>query len=237
MPDQDLLEKLRKIKALADEAQDDHECQTAMLMFQRLLTKNGLCAAQVQVEAQPEETPDTVDLVQVRRVDTWLKYLYCVLAKHFRCVAVEHHTVNAQWEKVRTLQFIGLPRDVTIAAQAFQTALAAAGRLYERHELRALEDEALAYDTGLPAPDKPNRGRYMMGFAMGLHAAYRRQEAESTFAITLTTPADVLAAVAGFRDGKAADPRKVKRDGNTGVGYADGFNVGRGDRLAGVGQA
>ena len=230
LPDNDLLERLRKIKALADEAQDDHECQTAMLMFQRLLTKNGLDVVEIDVPTPADEPPAEVDVHSGQRIDTWMHYLHCVIANHFGCVPVTQKCGRGSRLVMQTLLFIGHSRDTTIAAQAFTTALAAADRLYSRHQLRAMEDAALSFGFGMRAPDKPNRGRYMLGFADGLQAAYRQQEAESTFDIILTTPADVLAAVAGFANRKF-NIRACKQDGNTEAGYGDGFNVGRGDRL------
>lgn len=230
MPNQDLLEKLRKIKALADEAKDDHECQTAMLMFQRLLTKNGLDTAEVQINGDPEETPEEIDLHSAARIENWMHYLHSAVAKHFRCVPV--CTALRRNGKLirRTLQFLGHKRDATIAAEAFQTALAAAGRLYRRHELAMLEDAALSYDRCAGNQLKPSRSHYMIGFAAGLQDAYRRQEADSTFGIIITIPADVLAAADDYK-GIRLHTSAAKRDGNTSAGYTDGFNVGRGDRL------
>ena len=230
MADMELLEKLRKIKALAEDAKDDHECQTAMLMFQRLLAKNGLDAAEVPVESEPEGKPEEIDLHSAARIENWLRYLHSVVASHFRCVPVGARQRRGGKTVTQTLQFIGHKRDVTIAAEAFNTALAAAGKLYRRHELAMLEDTALAYGFDDAKQLKPNRSRYMMGFAMGLQAAYRRQEAENTLGIILTVPADVLAATDGLKH-RRLHANVPRQDGNASAGYADGVSVGSGNRL------
>lgn len=230
MADMDLLEKLRKIKALADDAKDDHECQTALLMFQRLLAKNGLDAAEVQMEGEPDETPEEIDLHSAARIESWLHYLHSAVAKHFRCVPVCTLLRRDGKTARQTLQFVGHRRDAAIAKEAFQTALAAAGRLYRRHELATLERDAMLYALGGVKPLKPSRSRYMMGFAMGLQSAYCQQEAKSTFDIILTVPADVQAAVAGYKN-KSLRASVSKRDGNASAGYADGFSVGSGNCL------
>jgi hypothetical protein len=234
MPDTELLEKLKKIKALADEAQDDHECQTAMMMFQRLLTKNGLDVA--EVEAMPDtcaEKPEETDVYEGTRIEKWRHYLHMVIAQHFRCIPVTmtRYTGLRMEQHKQILQFIGHRRDVQIAAEAYATALAAGERLYSRHRLRVLEAEAFGDVVTLRSlGGTPNYSRYMLGFGLGMEAAYKRQEAEATFDIILTTPSDVLEHVKGFRK-RTFNAKAAPQDGNTSAGYADGFNVGYGDRL------
>ncbi len=230
MADAELLERLRKIKALADDAQDDHECQTAMLMFQRLLEKNGLDVAEVDAAAPESERPEETDVFAGVRIEKWRHCLHVEIASHFRCIPVTMRKWRSGQPDMQTLQFIGHRRDAAIAKEAFQTALSASERLYSRHKLRMLEQEALGewWSRG----DTPNFSRYMLGFALGLEAAYKQQEAETTFDIILTTPPDVREFVDGMGLQKRTyNAHDAPQDGNTHAGYADGFNVGRGDRL------
>lgn len=237
MVDAELFEKLRKIKALADDAKDDHECETAMLMFQRLMEKNGLDASAIEVEEE-RQALDEVDIYQGLRVENWLHYLHSTIAKHFRCVAVVSISPRVG-TNAKTLQFIGHARDAAIAKEAFSAACSAAEHLFSRYKLQMAIDEAMADSEMMffkRAMGKVNRSRYMLGFGFGLNAAYKRQEASSEFGIILTTLSDVLAAVEHMPT-RATDVSAPRGDSNVIAGYSDGLNVGLGDRLTGAREA
>ncbi len=227
-----LLEKLSKIKALADEALDTHECQTALLMYQQLLDKHGLNSADVEITAAMQaETIEEVAVYTGQRIAKWMRYLYTTVAKHHRCIAASCKVFRGSAVCRQTLQFIGHKQDAEIAAEAFKTALDAAFRLYNRYQLQKAASDTCLTLPGHGQSEHSNRSRYMMGFAHGLEAAYRQQEAETTFDIIITVPADVREHVSGY--GKHTIRNDVPiTDSNVIAGYNDGFNIGRGDRLA-----
>lgn len=223
--DDKLLEKLRRIKALADDAKNDHECQTAMMMFQKLLAKHGLTASEVTFEEEREEV-DKISVHNGTRIETWLHYLHCIIAKHFRCVPVTKSAYRGSGKnRYQTLQFIGHSADVEIAAEAFKTAKLCADRMYARRVRVELENEALGYPSR-----KIDKNKYFTGFGFGLETAYKKQEAETTFDIILATPADVLEAVSGFRQ-KSRSVDCVAGDASAEAGFVDSNNVGRGNAL------
>lgn len=225
MVDEVLLEKLRRVKAIADESKTDHECQTAMMMFQRLLAKHGLTTSEVTFEEKAEQI-DTISIHSSARVEMWLRNLHCVIAKHFRCIPVSRGEYQGSGKnRIMTLQFIGHSADAEIAAEAFKTAKLCAERMYARRVRVALENEAL----GAPAR-KIERNKYYIGFGFGLEAAYKQQEAEATFDLIITTPSDVLEAVSSFKNVKH---HFNAQRGNESVesGFMDGNNVGRGNAL------
>ncbi len=227
-----LLEKLSKIKTLADEAQDTHECQTALLMYQQLLNKHGLSSADVELTAAMQaETIEEVAVYTGRRIAKWMRYLYTTVAKHHRCVAAINKVLRGSTVYWQTLQFIGHKQDAEIAAEAFKTALDAAFRLYNRYLLQKAASSTCFALPGNGQSERNNRSRYMMGFAHGLEAAYRQQEAETTFDIIIMVPADVREHVSGYGKHTIRDDAPIA-DSNMVAGYNDGFNIGRGDRLA-----
>ena len=217
--DDALFEKLRKLKALADEAQNESECQTALLMFQKLLKKNGLTAAAVEVR---EDAPDSLrreTTREGRRVETWVRRLNLVIARHFRCFSL--YKREAGWTLI---SLYGHDDDVRIAASAFKAAYGAAIRLCDNYRLFCLENEALR----IPC-DKFDRNAYLIGFTEGLEAAYKRQEASGELGLMIVTPPDVVRAVAGF---KRRNFTATVSDGDSlNAGYNDGFSVGQGNAL------
>lgn len=238
--DDRLLEKLSRVRALADDAKNEHEGRTAMLMFQRLLDKHGLNVSDVEVyegSAQQGEQIDTQAAFGAQRVETWIALLHVTIAKHFRCVpAIERKYRGAGKNRYSTLQFIGHTTDAQIAAEAFKTALTVADRMFARYELERLQTEALmpVFSSLLLPKETPRemRNGYYVGFVSGLEAAYKQQEAETTFDIIITTPADVLEAVKGYKSRNiSANGGGQRGSESEAAGYKDGFNVGKGDRL------
>lgn len=221
MIDEGLREKLRRIKALADDGKNEAECQTALLMFQKLLAKNGLSESEVVLDDLPDEKEEVIEqsIHNAPKIPQWLRILYISIAEHFRCVAVSQRAMGNT-----SLLFVGHEKDASIAAQAFYAAKSAAARLSADYELECLINEA---DNGIP--NRFNRGSYLIGFARGVDAAYRRQEAENCTSLIIVTPPDVVEATKKLSTAKfrCDDPC----DDSALAGYYDGENVGRGNVL------
>ena len=68
-----LLDKLRKVKALADDAKDEAEGTAALLAFQRLLSKNGLSEQEVQIEldGEDEDEVNRVESLSRAHLESW----------------------------------------------------------------------------------------------------------------------------------------------------------------------
>lgn len=225
MIDDKLLEKLRKLKALADDGKNEAECQTALLMFQKLLKKNNLSEAEVKLsKSVTEEKVDENVLTSYQRVPEWVKIIHAAISEHFRCVGVLHrdHVKGVTW-----LQFYGHTTDILIAARAFEAAIAAAERLVNECKLRFLEDSVLngcEYEF--------NKAHYLKGFAVGLNTAYQQAEkADNELALIVQTPNDVLEAVKHMKYEKHRPLNPLEFDDSFMVGHDDGHNVGAGNRI------
>jgi hypothetical protein len=221
MVDEVLREKLRKIKALADDGKNEAECQTALLMFQRLLAKNGLSEREVALDDLPDEKEEVTEtsVFAGSKIPKWLRVLYITVAEHFRCAPVAERTMG-----FTSLLFIGHEKDAAIAAEAFFAAKSAAVRLSVDYEMECLINEA---EKGIPYSF--DRNNYLFGFAKGVDAAYRRQEAENCTGLIIVKPADVIEATRkystkAFRYGES-------NDHSTLAGFRDGESVGRGNAL------
>lgn len=225
MIDEALLEKLRRVKALADDSNSEHECQTALLMFQKLLKKHGLSERDVPIEeTAAEEEIKTAKAYENTRIPLWVRHLYCMVAKHFCCVAINN--TSRCWRVThQTLTFVGHESDASIAQAAFEAAYCAAQRMCDE------EQANVNYIAKCFGKRKDfNRLDYLMGFVMGMNAAYSKQEAENETGLIITTPADVLLTVEGLPS-ETHRVRQPRSNEAVSAGYVDGNNVGRGDTL------
>lgn len=208
--DDKLLEKLRKIKALADEASDTAECHAALLMYQKLLAQNGLDEAEVVFDTEEDETIEELETFEAGRLCEYIRVLHACCAKHFRCMSAHQKTA-----KGRRLFFVGHAKDALLAKHAFLTALEAGRRLADK---RKTENKDYRF----------NKNQYLLAFAIGFNEALERHEAENELSLVVTTPADVVEYCAGFR--KARPFRNSLHAAREAMlGHADGNNVGRGN--------
>lgn len=213
MIDDALREKLRKLQNLAAESPNEHECQAALLAFQKLLKKNDMTVADVALDEADVETVETDDVYVGKRFEKWLVALHGVIGKHFRCLSLVSKNRITRW---KTLQFLGHSDDVTIAASAFESAYSAALRLYNEHRL-----------------DNPhrtvNRCQYLTGFVFGLKRAYMEQEASGELGLMIVIPPDVQEAANGYKRAPAKLDRLYSRDES--AGFSDGMTFGKGNAL------
>lgn len=229
MNQNELFEKLRKLKALAEDAANTNEAEAALLAFQRLLAKNGLSEADVALsdEKQTSEKVDESVVHSGKRVPQWIDMIHTTIAGHFRCVGILHRD---KLHGITHLQFFGHTTDVLIASQAFQSAIAAAHRLCAEQELKAIEDSVLD-----GCDDDFNKNNYLIGFAMGLDRAYHHAKAnDKSLALIIQTPEDVIAAaneLTGGRTQKARPLNPLIFGASFCIGFDDGEAVGSGDRL------
>ncbi|MBR1585961.1 MAG: DUF2786 domain-containing protein [Clostridia bacterium] len=228
MTDEKLFDKLRKLKRLAEDGKNDAECQAALLAFQRLLTKNNLSEADVNLsDVAPKETVEEVIVHQGGRIYDWIKIIHSTIAENFRCIGTITH--NKLLHEA-SLEFYGHTTDVLIASRTFEAAINAAYRLAKECEARFLADSVLN-----DMPYSFDRFHYLKGFAIGLDEAYKRaRRNDGELALIIQTPQDVRDAVDKIADGKhnirmGIDP--FEYDDSFMSGYDDGENVGAGNRI------
>ncbi len=226
MIDEALLEKLRHIKALADDGQCEHECQTALLMFQKLLKKHGLSERDVPIDDAAKEEIKKEQVYENASVPLWVRYLHNIVARHFRCMPVSDRYTRAGRTTRQVLTFIGHENDTRIAQAAFDAAYHAAQRMCAERQAIAQRARKLFGGATLAF----NNTDYLIGFVNGIDEAYKNQEAESGTALIVTTPSDVLAAVEDLPTQRHR-MRETRNLDSAQAGYIDGNNIGRGDAL------
>lgn len=162
-----IVEKIKKLLALADKAQNtnEHEAQAALLKAQKLMAEYG-----VSVEGDTEEAHTYKLVICNTPGDKGFRtHLACAIGENFRCKPIMHGNQVA---------FLGRSEDVDICASAFEFAYKFAKRNGDREVRQARKD----------GRDPKNVfNSYAMGFLVGL----KQKLAEQSKALMIVVPQDV----------------------------------------------
>lgn len=184
-----VLDKLRKIQALADNAGTEGEAQAAAIAFQNLLSKYGLDASQVTESERIVETVDKLVVDETGNRVYWRGWLAMVIAQNFRC--------EVYWSGYRgrqKLMFLGMTTDVTCAQAAYGSALQTLNRLWGKHLVdRAKQAEEEGWKWGR-SDGKEAGAAYIQGFIKGMSEAL--EENANKMALVLVKSETVDEAVA-----------------------------------------
>ena len=162
-----IVEKIKKLLALADKAQNtnENEAQAALLKAQKLMAEYG-----VSVEGNTEEAHTYKFVVcNTPKNKGFRTHLACIIGDNFRCKPIMHGNQVA---------FLGRSEDVDICVSAFEFAYAFARRNGDREFRRA-------HREGRDPRNVFNS--YAMGFLSGL----RHKLAEQSKALMIVVPQDV----------------------------------------------
>lgn len=162
-----IVEKIKKLLALADKAQNtnEHEAQAALLKAQKLMAEYG-----VSVEGNTEEAHTYKLVICNTPGDKGFRtHLACAIGENFRCKPIMHGNQVA---------FLGRSEDVDVCASAFEFAYKFAKRNGDREVRNARKD----------GRDPKNVfNSYAMGFLVGL----KQKLAEQSKALMIVVPQDV----------------------------------------------
>ena len=212
MTREQVIEKIKKCLALANNNANENEAKAALLQAQKLMAKYN-----VQVEQSGEETIAYASEQCVHRYDAaYRKPLAHVIAQNFRC---EFYLIGG------TITFFGRDFDAKVAKEAFDYAYEFAMKEGNKLENKAYAEKGTARGV---------HSSYTAGFIAGLKEAL---EAQCT-ALMVVTPKDVKEefstmsanwghARGGFRLNGNIDSDAYRR------GQQDGRTVMNGRRLQG----
>lgn len=217
-----LLEKLRKVKALADDAKDEAEGTAALLAFQRLLSKNGLSEQEVQIELDGEDDADVnrVESLSRAKLESWQVSIHAAMAEHFRCKSMITNSY-ASGRRVQILKYVGMVTDPLLATEAFKSAIAVVSAMWKKKKKEYM---------GRYYNETAARNSYMIGFRHGMVTAFKEQEAKKELGLILVRDKRVDESMA---DLKKVRNRRVTVDGSglREAGFTDGNNFGKGNAL------
>jgi hypothetical protein len=110
MADNPIIEKIRKLLALANSS-NEHEAALAAAHAQRLLAEHNLAMADIEASHKPHSA-DTIETRVSKTLPKWLRHLSAGVCSAFDCQAIHHPALG-------TLTFIGVGADVQVAAYTF----------------------------------------------------------------------------------------------------------------------
>lgn len=211
-----VLEKVKKILALASNNPSEEEAQAAMLMAQRIMAENGI--TMTDIESNNCFTNEVVDvpITSPYRTPWWHKILATVIGENFRCEAY-YYTVNQKSQ----LMFIGLKQDTEVAIKVFNYAVDAikyhTAKYIEQLKRGGVNNKPL-YLTGI-------RNDYILGYIDGLRDKFKEQVEKNNWALILIKNDAVIEAVAkkGLREGR----RPSINFACSNNAYASGYRKGR----------
>jgi Protein of unknown function (DUF2786) len=176
MPDEKLVEKLKKIKAHADSAKDignEEEAQAFASMLQRLLAKHNLDMSSVEWDQQKQEKASTLNWKASNKkkaaTSSWVYLLASIIAEANNCRVIIHHYSNM-------VQFVGTDSAIRVCEQTMDYMYQCAIR-FARHA-EAQEKKNLGYNLMWAQMMKGFKNSYRLGFIIRLEERFKEEAAK-----------------------------------------------------------
>lgn len=179
MTDEKIIDKLRKLKAMAEGAEkvgNEAEAQAFATMVQTLLAKHKLEASDVEWEQHRQENlvklvADPTDLRTVK--PTWEVDLAKLVAKASSCRVLVSAGHRKSASRVSQIWFYGTATDAQGAREAYLYLLKAAKHLAERHYVKFFY---ACKDQGDVTQARGYKASWLTGFVTRLQQRYRENE-------------------------------------------------------------
>lgn len=232
MEQESVLERVRKLRAVAERTTNQNEAETALLLAQRLMVEHDLDERSIETADHGDVGVSDLDGdACAHRAAAWRNALACVVAENFRCVYYIGWG-KGQASSLRIIRFVGRTADVRLAVEVYRQALLAATRLAGLH-VAARKRPRVKRSTLLLW-----RKSFLFGFSAGLGQRFAQQREEHPeWGVVLVRDPEVDKALdvlleggtrwfsrasaaieqgawgAGFRAGAAFDPQTGRRLG------------------------
>lgn len=191
-----ILERAKKLLALAGNNPSQEEAEAAMMQAQKLLLKHGLKISDAEDHGEPVKAQHHNANSGTKTVPWWHQRIAGVVAKNFRC---DHYKSTSRgWSRRYTtsrMVFVGLPGDVDLAVEIFKLAVETAKREATKFLVRQKKKEA---EDGYAW--QWNRSRsiairndYLQGWVDGLRLAFVKNVEEN--ALVVVKPPEVREAM------------------------------------------
>ena len=215
-----VLDRVRKLRAVALRTTNRHEAENALLLAQRLLAEHDL-ADEAGATDEPGDV-DAVDVDETGRAVSWRVALAGVIADNLRCL--HYLSRESRGDRPRTvIRFVGRRSDVALAAEVYGQALEAACRLAALHA----EARRRASRRPLTPTDIRTLGTsFLLGFAAGLAQRFAEQrERHQDWALVLVPGPEVAARLEALL-GPGAGTWRSRTGGMEPGAWRAGFDAG-----------
>jgi|GEM_PF-2492048 len=176
MPEREtVLDKVRKLRRVAERTTNRHEAENALLLAQRLMAEHDLAEAEAG-GVQEGGDVHAVDADLTGRAVAWRVALAHAVAPNFRCLFyLDRVADRADGRRATVIRFVGRQRDVAVAVEVYQQAAHAAGRLAAAHVQERRREDGWGLS---PAGARILGTSFLKGFASGLTQRFEAQRHE-----------------------------------------------------------
>lgn len=205
-----ILDKVRKMLALAGNNPSQEEAESALLMAQRMLTKYGL--SMEDIDSTDAITREVIDdyVTGFAKTPWWHKSLASTIARNFKCRVYTSKSCGYS-----CIKFVGYKDDVEVAREVLNYAIEIADK-------KALQYTRKVRDSGKPTAGV--RNDFLAGFISGLSAKF--QEQVTTMALVVVVPTEVNDYVESNLNLRSGRRSMVKAQGNA-EARAEGYSAGK----------
>jgi len=207
---ENVLEKVKKLFAVAENNPYLEEAQNAILRAQFLMLKHGVTVEDIDFQEGKKEVVDE-SIAETGRMPWYWKSLMMVLGDNFRCKAY------IQKRNISKACFIGLKEDVKLVKEVFNYAV------------NVVEVCAKNYVVKYKKPGFNTSGiknDYILGFINGLKDKFKEQVESKGFALMLVKDNAVIEAIEnrGLKKGQRSNFLVNRNQDARDAGYQRGRN-------------
>lgn len=191
MTEENALNKVRKLLALAGNNPNQQESEAAMMMAQKLMCKHGL--EMRDVEDKDRDRPGAVELSHEgmgKTASWWEGRIAMVVAENFKCGVYRRSSGHSSSGRVRRkITFVGFPEDAEIAVQVYDLAVRTCKYEADKYVSEAkeatilvaqLRNETCEWDR---ARSKRTRNDYINGWIEGIRQAFKKNVTDNALIV------------------------------------------------------
>lgn len=209
-----ILEKVRKMLALAGNNPSQEEADSALLMAQRMLAKYNMTISDIE-DINDADLKEVINegVTDYAKTPWWHKRLSYIIASNFKCKS--YNNKSGGYSRIR---FVGFKEDVEVAKEVFNYALEVANK-------KALQFTRKVRDRGESTAGV--RNDYLIGFTDGLEAKFKEQvQSDKCLALAIVIPTEVTNYVESNLTLRKGRTSMVVQQGNA-EAKMEGYNAGK----------
>lgn len=229
MRNESIIKKIKGLLAIADDAKNDEESQSAFLLAQKLMIKHDIQQIEIENSTEKQEIIKG-QAVSHKKLFWWEKRLAGIISKNFKVKFYYHNKILDGEKRTKTsIIFFGFNNDVKLAKEMYVLAYDAICKYSEKY-VKNYYKEVFAIRTKAKTNELKNS--YMLGFLNGLKRKFELQikEMEQEFGLMIITPKEVSRAYNDLAKGFTGKAKPVKTPS---IGEVEAYHRGRkeGERI------